>query len=133
MKPNQQLSAHWITITTIYGAVAVIMGAFGSHVLKNSLNEVTMQWWKTAVFYHLSHTLLLLVVAFMMRFYQSRWLKRSALATAWGILLFSGSLYLMALTGFKWFGLITPIGGVGFILGWLFLSLSSRDILKNNV
>ncbi len=131
MNSKAKMHSQWLNITTAFGVVGVVMGAFGAHALDDRISELSMQLWKTAVFYHLIHTLLLLVVAFMMRFYTSPWLKRSAQATAFGITLFSGSLYLMAVSGFKWLGILTPIGGVGFILGWLFLSLSSRDILKN--
>lgn len=128
----KHLSASLFPVASITGVLGILLGAFGAHILKGQLTDVTLQWWRTAVFYHLIHTLLLVMIAFMSNRYHSRWLERSALAVVIGILLFSGSLYLMAITEAHWLGFITPVGGLGFILGWIFLSLSHRDIINSH-
>lgn len=97
--------------------VAVGLGAFGAHALKNSLqaNDMT-EVWKTAVLYHFLHALALLLLATLPG--ASR--AAASLFIA-GVVLFSGSLYLLALTNIKWLGAITPLGGLCFLAGWIYL------------
>ncbi|WP_372773142.1 DUF423 domain-containing protein [Mangrovibacterium sp.] len=102
-------------------AAGVIIGAFGAHGLKTKLSPEMMQVYKTGVEYHFYHAIGLLVVGVLSIHYPSVTLSLSALFLFLGILIFSGSLYLLALTGIKWLGAITPIGGLSFIAGWLFL------------
>lgn len=102
-------------------AGAVAIGAFGAHGLKSILTEELMQVYKTGVEYHFYHALGLLLVGVISLNKPSRALNWSALFLVIGIMLFSGSLYLMAVTGIKWLGAITPVGGVSFIVGWVFL------------
>lgn len=101
------------------GFLAVVLGAFGAHGLKDLLASHQMAGiWEKAVFYHFIHAVVLFVLAF----------RSSGIGGPWwsfliGIILFSGSLYLLALTQWKWFGAITPLGGLSFLAGWLWLAL----------
>ena len=102
------------------GFLAVGLGAFGAHGLKTVLAQKgTASIWETAVFYHFIHAVMLFVLA-----------ERKTLAVGpwWcflaGIVIFSGSLYLLAVTGVPWLGAITPVGGVSFLAGWLWLLVS---------
>lgn len=99
------------------GFLAVALGAFGAHVLKTTLaaNDTT-EAWKTAVLYHFVHALVLLLLALLPGTNRAA----SSLFFA-GIVLFSGSLYLLALTNVKWLGAITPLGGLCFLAGWVCL------------
>ena len=104
-------------------AAAVVLGAFGAHALKGRLAAEMLATYHTAVEYHFWHALGMLGVGVLM----SRSPDDSALAwVAWlliaGLLLFSGSLYLLALTGASWLGAVTPLGGVAFIAAWLCLA-----------
>ena len=119
-----------LTIAGISGALAVGLGAFGAHGLEPILiQNGRLDTFETAVSYHFYHTLGLLGLG-ILAMIKPDW-KGLSLA-AWGmflgILIFSGSLYILSLTGITWLGAITPIGGVGFILGWLALAFA---VLKN--
>lgn len=119
-----------LTIAGISGALAVGLGAFGAHGLEPILiQNGRLDTFETAVSYHFYHTLGLLGLG-ILAMIKPEW-KGLSLA-AWGmflgILIFSGSLYILSLTGITWLGAITPIGGVGFILGWLALAYA---VLKN--
>lgn len=97
--------------------LAVALGAFGAHSLKEVLQtNDTTEVWKTAVLYHFLHALGLLILAIL-----PVTSRTVAILFVCGIALFSGSLYLLALTNIKWLGAITPLGGVSFIAGWLIL------------
>ena len=106
-------------------ALAVAFGAFGAHALKTHLSEEMLQTWKTGVDYHFYHALGLLFVGVLMAFFPSAPLKWSAIFLTVGILLFSGSLYTLALTGIKWLGAVTPLGGISFIIGWIMLFIAA--------
>jgi len=121
-----------VPIAAFCGFLGVLFGAVGAHMLAGKLSEIEHQWWHTAVFYHLVHTLLLLIVAFWAKRNPSKWLNYCAVSVFLGIIFFSGSLYLLALTQFHLWVYFTPVGGLGFILGWIFLSLSHRDIQKHH-
>ncbi|MGF7139765.1 DUF423 domain-containing protein [Roseimarinus sediminis] len=105
-------------------AVAVILGAFGAHALKEKLPEHLMQVYKTGVEYHFYHALGLLIVGVLALYMPSSLLNVAALFLFAGIILFSGSLYTMAFTGIKWLGAITPLGGLSFIVGWVLLAVA---------
>lgn len=110
----------------VSGMIAVMLGAFAAHGLKNKLDERLLVAFQTGVQYQFIHTLALLlvvVIASLPKTESTNWLSAAAMAFVAGILLFSGSLYALALTGIKWFGPITPLGGFVFILGWAFLIL----------
>jgi len=114
---------NWIGIAAINMAIAVALGAFGAHGLKNIASPQQLEWWHTATLYLLVHALGLLLVGLLIR------LRYITQTTAWllqiGIIIFAGSLYAMTLGAPLWFGAITPIGGVLMIAGWLCLALSA--------
>lgn len=114
---------NWISIAAINMAIAVALGAFGAHGLKNSVSIQQLEWWQTATLYWFIHGLGLLLVGILIR------LNYTTQTTAWllqiGALIFAGSLYAMTLGAPRWFGAITPIGGVLMIVGWLWLAAST--------
>jgi len=108
-----------IRVAAVFGALAVGLGAFGAHGLKDLLaRNNTAGIWEKAVFYHFVHTVVLLFLAGRSPLQSGPWLFFLG-----GILIFSGSLYLLALTNLRWLGAITPIGGVSFIVGWIWLAI----------
>ena len=109
----------WIRLVAFSGALLVLLGGFAAHGLDDHLTVAQRASYNSAVFYHAVHTLALLGVLNLT--IDSRWLVRSAWCFAIGIVLFSGSLYALAVTGISPLGMITPFGGVAFILGWLLL------------
>mgnify|MGYP000978137855 CR=1 FL=1 len=107
-------------------ALAVILGAFGAHGLKAKVTTEQLAWWHTGVDYHFYHALGLLVIGALMAAQPQLALpKGSAWALQIGIVIFSGSLYAMTLGAPRWFGAITPIGGIAFIIGWLWLAYAA--------
>jgi uncharacterized membrane protein YgdD (TMEM256/DUF423 family) len=104
------------------GATAVMFGAFGAHALRASLDEHALATWHTAVEYQFWHVLALLAVAAMAREGATGSLRAAAIAFVLGIVLFSGSLYALALGGPRVLGVVTPFGGVALIVGWLALA-----------
>jgi uncharacterized membrane protein YgdD (TMEM256/DUF423 family) len=116
----------FFALGSLSAGLAVALGAFGAHVLKNRLAEDMLANFETGVRYQMYHALALLAVAWAI----SRWPDSGLPAAAgWlfiaGTLLFSGSLYVMALTGLRWLGAVTPLGGVAFVAGWLCLLLAA--------
>jgi uncharacterized membrane protein YgdD (TMEM256/DUF423 family) len=105
-------------------ALAVALGAFGAHGLKSQLSTDMLQTWKTGVEYHFYHALGLLLIGILAVSYPSELVKWSAILLTAGIILFSGSLYALAVSGIKWIGAITPLGGLSFIAGWILLFLT---------
>jgi len=111
----------WIAIAALNMFIAVAAGAFGAHGLKAILTPEMLAIWQTAVHYQMIHALALLATGILMQHWTEALLKTSALAFLSGILVFSGSLYALALTGIKILGAITPVGGVAFLIGWAML------------
>ena len=109
-------------LAAILGFLAVALGAFGAHGLKDTLAQhATTAIWEKAVLYHFIHTVMLFMLA----------QRRPVLTGAWlsfflGIVIFSGSLYVLAVTNVKWWGAITPIGGLSFLVGWAWLAITAR-------
>jgi uncharacterized membrane protein YgdD (TMEM256/DUF423 family) len=115
---------NWSAIGAFVLALAVMVGAFGAHALRERLDEYAKRIYETGVLYHFFHALGLLIVSFLPRIgalSESRagWICLLLLV---GILLFSGSLYALAVTGVRMLGAITPIGGLSFITAWLLLA-----------
>lgn len=116
-----------IQIGATFGMLAVGLGAFGAHTFKEILEETgRLDTYETAVAYHFYHSLGLLMVGILFLI-KPHWkkLKYAAIAMSLGIIIFSGSLYVLSLTGLTWLGAITPFGGVAFIIGWVSLFLAS--------
>lgn len=109
------------------GGLGVILGAFGAHILTGRLTQEMLITFEVGVKYQIYHALALLAAALrLQRQPSSKSIIRAGWSFIFGILIFSGSLYLLALTGIRWLGAVTPIGGTAFIVGWLFLMLSTR-------
>ena len=111
-------------IASILGGLAVALGAFGAHALTGRVEARLLEVFETGVRYHFYHVLALVAVVVAI----GRWPESNLPTIAgWlfiaGILIFSGSLYVMTFTGLRWLGAITPIGGVAFIAGWICLAL----------
>ncbi len=105
----------------MFGALAVVLGAFGAHALRGHLDDTALQVWHTAVEYQFWHVLALLAIS-LSPIEPSRWLRTSGAAFVIGILLFCGSLYALALGAPHLIGVVTPLGGVALIAGWLLLA-----------
>ncbi len=113
----------WLVVAALSGASAVLCGAFGAHALAARLSEAQLSAWHTATLYHLVHSVALLGVALGVPA-ERRTLPATLLAA--GVVLFSGSLYALALGAPRWLGPVTPIGGSCLVLGWLSLAPRSR-------
>ena len=118
---------NWIATASILLAFAVILGAFGAHTLRDRLDQYSLDVYERAVFYHFMHALGLLALPLLVR---------SGLTPAWagtwagwllvaGIVLFSGSLYVLAITGVRALGAVTPFGGASFIAAWVVLTVAA--------
>jgi len=132
MTPNAQK----LRVAAVMGFLAVALGALGAHGLKTSWQEsfgleealYRIDVWKTASLYHIVHAIVLLLLAYVHPTAgQGRWIWNSFLS---GIFVFSGSLYILCLTGIKWMGAITPIGGLFLLCGWLLLALTAGSRTK---
>jgi len=122
-------SVKTLKIAALFGFLSVLIGAFGAHSLEDVLIEnQRLETYKTAVNYQFYHTLALLLVGVLMMSNPSKYLIRSAKMFVYGILFFSGSLYLLSLTNHTFIGVVTPIGGLFFIFGWLALYKSFSNI-----
>ncbi|MCC4310000.1 DUF423 domain-containing protein [Alcanivorax marinus] len=112
-----------LVLGALNGALAVTLGAFGAHGLKNRVDAAMLDVWSTASQYHFYHALALLLVGLL-----ARQAGAGAVTAGWilfaGTLVFSGSLYALVLSGQKWLGAITPLGGTALIVGWLWLAWS---------
>jgi len=111
---------NWTAIAAVLLALAVAFGAFGAHGLRGRIDDYSMSIYERAVFYHFVHALGLLIISLI---------PRVPAAVGWlliaGIVLFSGSLYLLAITGVRTLGAVTPFGGVAFIAAWALLAWSA--------
>ena len=117
-------SSLWLRLGAISGGLAVAAGAFGAHMLEKQIVPRFLQAFETGVRYQLVHALALLVVGLLATVGgTTRALATAGWAFLLGSILFSGSLYAMALTGVTMLGAITPLGGVGFLVGWAALAL----------
>lgn len=121
---------NWISIAALNLAIAVALGAFGAHGIKSMVGPQQLEWWHTATLYLFIHALGLLVVGLLIR------LNYTTQATAWllqiGVIIFAGSLFAMTLGAPRWFGAITPIGGVLMIIGWLWLAVTTFQTSSPN-
>ena len=120
---------------SLLAALAVILGAFGAHGLKKIVDADSVATFQTGVQYQMYHALALLATGILFERFSNKWIKWAGAGFIIGIILFSGSLYLLIAlkaadqVGLKGIGIITPFGGIAFIIGWLFLFLG---VIKNN-
>ena len=119
------MTSSWFAIGSILGAVGVALGAFGAHGRKCRVGPDLLVVWDTAVKYHLVHVLALLATAWASDRWGGPWTTAAGWLFVAGIAVFSGSLYLLVLSGQRWLGAITPIGGVAFIAGWVALAVAA--------
>lgn len=137
--------SRWICVGAVFCGLAVACGAFAAHGLDKVFVEKYagltrdvggqtiplatkfLHDFKTGAEYQMYHGLGILAVGVMLSVRPSRWAQRAAWSFVWGIVLFSGSLYVLTLTGVTKLGAVTPLGGVAFLLGWLFLGLSGLE------
>ncbi len=111
----------WIIIGSALAALAVAIGAFGAHGLKSRVSADDLVIFETGVRYQMYHSLALILLGLIGVNFQSNIVQLPAILFLAGIIIFSGTLYLIPLTGLRWFGAITPIGGSALILGWIVL------------
>jgi uncharacterized membrane protein YgdD (TMEM256/DUF423 family) len=110
-----------LSIAAFSAMLSVVLGAFAAHGLKSKLSETLLNTFQTGVQYQMYHSLALILLVILYRQIPQSLLLYSAGFMLAGIVLFSGSLYMLALTQTKWFGPVTPLGGVCFIIGWALL------------
>jgi len=117
----------YLKTAAILGALSVAIGAFAAHTLKGTISNYALEIFETAVKYQFYHVFALLAVGIVYKEFPNKFLNWSGKLFIGGIILFSGSLYVLAaikaavLPGYNWIGAITPVGGLCFILGWIFL------------
>lgn len=116
----------FILLGSISAFIGVALGAFGAHGLEGRISERMLEVWKTGVTYHMFHAIALLVVGILVYKFPG------AASFSWagwmmfiGIILFSGSLYMLSTTGIKLFGPITPLGGLAFLIGWVLVAIGA--------
>jgi uncharacterized membrane protein YgdD (TMEM256/DUF423 family) len=107
-----------VALGAALAGLSVVLGAFGSHALRGRIAPAALGWWQTAVQYLMWHALAVLVLGLV----GARWVRLPALLLAGGALIFSGTLYVLALGAPRWVGAITPLGGVAMIAGWALLA-----------
>jgi len=117
----------WIVLGASLAALAVMLGAFGSHGLKDKISPEDLTIFQTGVQYQLYHALGLILIGILGFHYSSDVIQLPAVLLLIGILFFSGSLYILSVTGLRWMGAITPIGGIAFIAGWVMLIIKIRS------
>ncbi len=119
----------FLKTAAVLGALSVILGAFGAHALKQLITDKNLQTFETGVRYQFYHVIALFITGILYKDFTNNYLEWAGRLFCLGILLFSGSLYLLSfieltnMLGLKWVGAITPLGGVCFITGWLLLAL----------
>lgn len=122
MSPMAKL---WLTVGSVGMLLAVAMGAFGAHALKKTLTPDLMAIYETAVHYHVYHALGLIAIGLLaLHLPATALLRWAGVLMAAGLVLFSGSLYALSLSGIRWLGAITPIGGTAFLAAWSLLAIA---------
>jgi uncharacterized membrane protein YgdD (TMEM256/DUF423 family) len=111
----------WLFLAAFFGFLSVALGAFGAHSLKNILDEYGKSVYEKAVLYQMFHSMALFAVGVLQYLFRGIAFSPAGFGFLVGILLFSGSLYVLAISGLKWLGAITPIGGLAFLFGWAWL------------
>jgi uncharacterized membrane protein YgdD (TMEM256/DUF423 family) len=128
MNPTARL---FLILGAANAALAVLLGAFGAHSLKTHLAADMMAVYQTGLQYHLFHSLGLIAVGLTaLHLSDSKWLRWSGWLMLAGIVIFSGSLYVLSTTGWKWFGAVTPLGGIAFIAAWVLFVVAVMKGIK---
>jgi len=115
----------FLVVAALLGGLSVAGGAFASHALKAQLSDRALEIFETGARYQMYHALALLIVVLLLRQQPSPWLSAAGVAFIVGVVLFSGSLYGLSLSGVKVLGAITPLGGVAFLVGWGCLAVAA--------
>ncbi len=118
------MNMNWIRIGAISAALAVAAGAFGAHALKGQAEPAELAAFDTAARYHLIHALSMVILGILPI---GPWVNRAGIGFLAGTILFSGSLYVLGATGSRALVLVTPVGGLAFIIGWICLSISASS------
>lgn len=123
---NSQVSYFFFRLGCVLAGLAVALGAFGAHGLRARVTPDLLVVFETGARYHMYHALAIIAVGLAL----DRWPAAGVSAAGWlflaGIVMFSGSLYVMTLTGARWLGAVTPLGGLAFLAGWVLLALAVR-------
>lgn len=123
-------SARFAMMAAVLGFLAVALGAFGAHGLESALKDLPdgakrLAWWETGSDYQLWHALLVGLIASLTGRFQAKLLRTSVWLSIVGVVLFSGSLYAMTLTGITKLGMVTPLGGLAFLASWATLGIAA--------
>ncbi|MCL9782784.1 DUF423 domain-containing protein [Vibrio sp. S4M6] len=127
------MRARWtLAIAGVYGLLGVALGAFAAHGLKGTLTPMMLDVFKTGVLYQFIHTMAIIACGILLQLNlparAQKHFFNAAVCFIIGVLCFSGSLYALALTGIHWFGPITPIGGLFFMIGWVLFIVAASNI-----
>ncbi|RPJ12018.1 MAG: DUF423 domain-containing protein [Deltaproteobacteria bacterium] len=114
----------WLVSAAVSGFLSVVLGAFGAHSIRNVLSEYGRSTYEKAILYQMFHTFGLFGVGLLQGIFKEVDFSPAGYGFMAGIILFSGSLYVLSVTGIKWLGAITPAGGVAFLFGWAWLIFS---------
>ena len=117
--------AGWFAAGAVLSGLGVLVGAFGAHGLRDRVTPDLLAVFETGVRYHLIHGLAVIAVAWAASRWPSAWIGAAGWLFAAGIVVFSGSLYILAISGVRWWGAVTPIGGVCFLAGWAALAVGA--------
>jgi uncharacterized membrane protein YgdD (TMEM256/DUF423 family) len=117
------MRAPWIRTGAALGLLGVALGAFGAHALRGRLDEQALDWWRTGVLYHLLHAAPVALLGLLPPVGRSR--SAAGIAFTFGVVLFSGTLYALAIGGPRWLGALTPVGGIALLLGWGLLGVAA--------
>jgi uncharacterized membrane protein YgdD (TMEM256/DUF423 family) len=123
----------FLKIASVFGVLSVGLGAFAAHALKGHIADYALSIFETGVRYQFYHVFALFVTGILYKEFSNKFIRWTGILFITGIILFSGSLYFLtyikgvALPGYSWVGAITPIGGLAFILGWIFLFIGCSD------
>ena len=125
MTPDRPVGSTLLFTACLLMAAGVALGAFGAHALRTQLTADLQAIYETGVRYHLVHGMAAVLAVLLARGQGARRAEGAGWLFVFGIVVFSGSLYLLALTGQRWLGAVTPLGGVCWIAGWLLLAVSA--------
>lgn len=123
------MARQFLFMGSIAGLLAVATGAFGSHLLKGRLSADLLAIFEVGVRYHFYHALALLGTGWAANTWPGRWTTVAGWAFVGGLVIFCGSLYILSLSGIRWLGAITPLGGLCFMAGWLCLAIAARKAI----